>query len=257
MTALAVDGLVKAYPGTSRILDGVSFDLPEGSITALLGLNGCGKTTTIKAILGLTSLESGTISILGTRVTPSSSEYKRHIGAVLDDPLYFDWLSARDSIRLHARLRRLPERVAAERTAELLDFFSLADVQHEPIRTYSSGMKKKVSVATAVIHRPSILILDEPFEGIDPLAADDILVMLRLMATGGTAILITSHIFDTVQRLCSRFEILHGGKISLSCSAEEISARAMHLGEATGLSEVFFDLVSPGRQHRPPPSFLT
>ncbi len=256
MNALEIDRLVKSYPGGTRVLDGVSFVLPTGSITALLGLNGSGKTTTIKAILGLTSLESGSIRVLGTKVEPSSTDYKRHIGAVLDEPLYFDWLSARESLRLHARLRNLPERVAAERTAELLEFLSLADVQHEPIKTYSTGMKKKVSVATAVIHRPPILILDEPFEGVDPLAADDILQTLQLMASKGTAILITSHIFETVQRLCSRFEILHGGTISLSCSAEEMSARAAHLGESTGLSDVFFDLVSPGRQHRPP-RFLT
>lgn len=256
MNALEIDHLVKSYPGGVRVLDGVSFVLPEGSITALLGLNGSGKTTTIRAILGLTAIEDGTVSVLGKRVDPSTPEFKHHIGAVLDEPLYFDWLSAHDSIRLHARLRKLPERIAAERTGELLEFLSLTEAQYDPIRTYSTGMKKKVSLATAVIHRPRILILDEPFEGIDPIAADDILQTLQLMASNGTAILITSHIFETVQRLCGRFEILHGGKIMLSCPAEEITARAAHLGDTAGLSGVFFDLVSPGRQHRPP-RFLT
>ncbi len=253
MNALAIERLVKSYPGGSRVLDGVTFVLPRGSITALLGLNGSGKTTTIRAILGLTSIEGGTVSVMEEQVDPATPEFKHHIGAVLDEPLYFDWLSAHDSIRLHARLRGLPERVAAERTQELLEFLGLTEVQYEPIRTYSTGMKKKVSLATAVIHRPPILILDEPLEGIDPLAADDILQTLQLMAASGAAILITSHIFETVQRLCTRFEILHGGKIILSCPAAEISVRAAQLGKEAGLSGVFFDLVSPGRRHRPPP----
>lgn len=252
MNALEIAGLVKSYAGGPRVLDGVTLALPEGTITALLGLNGSGKTTTIRVMLGLTSSEAGAITVLGVSVDPFSPAHKQHIGAVLDEPLYFDWLSARESIRLHARMRNLPERVAAERTAELLEFLNLADVQHDPIRTFSTGMKKKVSVATAIIHRPPILILDEPFEGIDPLAADDILQTLQLMASRGTAILVTSHIFDTVQRLCTRVEILHNGRIVLSCPTSEIAALAQGGGEPGGLAEVFFALVSPGRKHRPP-----
>jgi len=256
MNALEISDLVKSYAGGPRVLDGVTLSLQEGTITALLGLNGSGKTTTLRATLGLTSLERGTIAVLGKRIDPFSPQHKQHIGAVLDEPLYFDWLSGRESIRLHARMRGLPERIAAERTAELLEFLNLADVQHEPIKTYSTGMKKKVSLATAIIHRPPILILDEPFEGIDPLAADDILQTLQLMASQGTGILVTSHIFETVERLCSRVEILHNGKIELSCPTSEIMARATGTGEAGGLAGVFFELVSPGRQHRPP-RFLT
>ena len=249
-------GFVKSYPGGLRVLDGVSLILPEGGITALLGLNGSGKTTTLRAMLGLTSLEAGTLKVLGRDVDPISSKHRGFFGVVLDEPLYFDWLSARESIRLHARMRKMQERIAAERTEELLEFMGLSEVRHEPIHTYSTGMKKKVSLATAIIHRPPILILDEPFEGIDPLAANDILTTLQLMASKGTAVLITSHILDTVQKLCNHIEILHGGKIVLSCPTAEIAARTVHLGDANGIAGAFFELVSTARQH-PPPKFLT
>ena len=256
MNALELHNLVKAYPGGPNVLDGVSLALPEGTITALLGLNGSGKTTTIRSLFGLTSLSAGTVIIMGKQVDPFAPDHKNLLGAVLDEPIYFDWLSARVSLRLHARMRKMPERVAAERTAELLEFLGLAEVQHEPIRLYSTGMKKKVSLATAIIHRPPILVLDEPFEGIDPLAAGDILQTLQVMASSGTAILVTSHIFDTVQRLCSRIEILHQGKIALSCKTSDLADGAALPGEANGLFTAFSELVSPGRKHLPP-RFLT
>jgi ABC-2 type transport system ATP-binding protein len=252
MNALEVRDLAKTYSGGPTVLNGVSLVLPSGTITALLGLNGSGKTTTIRSLLGLTSLSAGEVVVMGERVDPFASAHKNMFGAVLDEPTYFEWLTGRESLRLHARMRNVPERVAVERTVELLEYLGLTEARNEPIRTYSTGMKKKLSLATAIIHRPPILVLDEPFEGVDPLAAEDMLETLLLMASSGAAIMVTSHIFDTVERLCTRFEILHEGRIALSCTSADLAAKVSHNGASRSLVSTFFDVVSPGRKHIPP-----
>lgn len=259
MNALELRGIHKAYPGSAPILRGVDLAIPEGTITALLGLNGSGKTTTIRILLGLTPAGSGSVAVLGTVVDPIAPEHKAMIGAVLDEPLFFDRLSPRDYLFFVGRLRGLTKRTTVERIDELFALFDLEDARYEPIRTFSTGMKKKVSLAAAIIHRPSILVLDEPFEGIDPMAARDIRETLRMFASRGAAVLVTSHILDTVERVCTHLAVLHQGRIVLHADATTVGDMAAALAGAAGdgvVERVFLSLVSTGAP-KEPPAFLS
>lgn len=258
MNALEIVNLEKSYPGTGQVLRGVTLPVPEGSIMALLGLNGSGKTTTLRVVMGLAPFQHGSIALFGAGIDPRAAAHRNLLGAVLDEPLYFDWLSPRDFLVLNGRLRGLDRRTAAERTEEILVFFDLHSRRHEPIRTLSTGMKKKVSLAAAVLHRPRLLVLDEPFEGIDPLAARDIRETLQVMSSRGTTVLVTSHILDTVERLCTDIAVLHDGRIALQCGAEELRPRAASLERTGGgdLEAVFLELVSTSAR-KIPPEFLS
>ena len=258
MNSLELVGLHKAYPGSPPVLEGVDLSIAAGSILGLLGLNGSGKTTSLRILMGLTAKDRGEILLSGERINPTHAEHKKRFGAVLDEPLYFDWLSPRDYLVLSGRLRGMDRRTAAMRTDDLLGFFDLADVRHQPIRTFSTGMKKKVSLAGAIMHRPDVLVLDEPFEGIDPVAARDIRHTLQFMASRGAIVLVTSHILDAVERLCTDIAVLHEGRIVLRCPAGKLRDMALHRTETAGghLERVFFELVSPERR-KSPPSFLS
>lgn len=251
---LEIDGLVKAYDTGQRAVDGLSLRVPRGSIFGFIGLNGAGKTTTIRIITGLLSHDEGTVTLFGRALRPHDRETKRDIGVVLDEPLYFDWMSAPEYLRFAGIMEGLPEEAAEQRSAELLQFLDLAEKANDPIETYSTGMKKKVSLAAAVIHTPKLVILDEPLEGIDALAASAIKETLAMMASRGTTVFITSHVLDTVERFCTDIAIIHRGKVVLECRTDEIRKRARGtLPHETfdSLEELFVDTVSDKVKRRP------
>jgi ABC-2 type transport system ATP-binding protein len=259
VSMLDIDQITKAYPGRPKVLQGLSLRVEEGSVTGFIGLNGAGKTTTIRIIAGLLSPDSGTVSISGSPVKQTDTEYKRHLGFVLDEPLYFDWMEPGDYLRFVGLMYGLSAREAGERSDELLEFFDLAEKRGEIIRTFSTGMKKKISLAAAVIHKPRLLILDEPFEGIDALAANSIKEALVMMVNRGMTVMITSHVLATVEKLSTHIAVVHHGKVILQGKTAEVKRRARtHTqgdAEEQTLEELFIDLVSP-RVHKKPLSFF-
>jgi ABC-2 type transport system ATP-binding protein len=247
VNTLELEGLVKVYETGHRVLDGLSLSVPAGSIFGFIGLNGAGKTTTIRIIAGLISKTAGSVRLFGREIDPRESDHQKVIGYVLDDPLYFDWMSPREYLEFVGTMYGLESGEAVRRTIELLDFFDLADKRDEPIWTFSTGMKKKVSLAAAIVHRPSLIVLDEPLEGIDALASSAMKETLAMMAAEGTTIFITSHVLDTVERFCTDVAIIHAGKIVLRCKTGEIRqlARGTLKNESyQSLEELFVEIVS-------------
>lgn len=239
-------GVVKEYEDGVRALDGLTMHVPAGSIFGFIGLNGAGKTTSIRILAGLAEKSSGEVELFGRKLEEHNSSYKRDIGFVLDEPLYFDWMSVENYLRFVGRMYDLPTIDIEPRIRELLEFFDLAGKSDSPVETLSTGMKKKVSLAAAIIHKPRLIVLDEPLEGIDAVAASAVKETLTLMASRGTTILITSHVLDTVERLCSDIAVIHQGKILLECRTSEIRTRVKGLGNQTftSLEELFVELVS-------------
>jgi len=259
VNVLEIDGLVKSYNTGVRALDGLNFSVGQGSIFGFIGLNGAGKTTTIRIIAGLTRGDAGAVRLFGSDIGGSDDRYKRRIGFVLDEPLYFDWMSSERYLRFVGRMEGLTAAESGWRTDELLEFFDLSSKGEDPIATFSTGMKKKVSLAAAIIHNPELLILDEPLEGIDALAAATIKETLLLMVSRGTTVMITSHILETVERLCTEIGILHQGRMLLQCDSNELRRRAaLSAGEggASSLESLFIQLVS-GPSRKPGLAFLS
>jgi ABC-2 type transport system ATP-binding protein len=247
MNAIEITELVKTYESGLRAVDGLELTVPGKSIFGFLGLNGAGKTTTIRMIAGVSRPDRGTIRLFGEEVDRAHHAWKRQIGFVLDDPLYFEWMSPDEYLRFVGTMYGIESNVTAERTEELLEFFDLADKKEDPIGTFSTGMKKKISLAAAIIHNPRLIILDEPLDGIDALAASAIKETLRLMAESGTTIFITSHVLDIVEKLCTDIAIIHQGKAILSCRTDEIRSKLPGSldGRAPGsLEDLFVELVS-------------
>jgi ABC-2 type transport system ATP-binding protein len=254
---LELKDVTKVFGGGEIVaLDRVSLGVPEGSLFGFVGLNGAGKTTTIRIIAGMSTMNSGEMFFLGRPFRSHERAAKRLFGFVLDEPLYFDWMTAREYLRFAAVMYELSLREAVARTEDLLDFLDLSARADDPISTYSTGMRKKVSLASAIIHKPKVVVLDEPLEGIDALTSSAIKKALRHIAHSGSTILITSHNLDTLERLCDHVGIIHQGKVILECTMAELLERASSLpaaGAADSLEEIFLKLVgAPETVHLPP-----
>jgi ABC-2 type transport system ATP-binding protein len=244
---LEIRELSKTYETGHCGVNGLSLNVPSGSIFGFVGLNGAGKTTTIRIVAGLCNKDSGSVRIFSKEIEDHEASYKRRIGFVLDEPLYFDWMSASEYLHFVGTMYGLPEPDVGARAHELLEFFDLSSKEDEPIATFSTGMKKKISLAAAIIHKPELIILDEPLEGIDALAANAIKESLTLMASKGTTVFITSHVLDTVERFCTEVAIIHQGKTLVQCKTSDIRTLAKGtLTNATyqSLEELFVDLLS-------------
>ena len=255
VSILEIENITKSYPGRQQVLRGVSLRVDEGSLSGFIGLNGAGKTTTIRIIAGLLTADSGSVMVFGKKIQQSDSEYKRGLGFVLDEPLYFDWMEPGEYLRFVGLMYGLSPREAERRSSELLEFFDLAGKKGDLIRTFSTGMKKKISLAAAVIHKPRMLILDEPFEGIDVLAARTIKEALMMMVGRGMTIMITSHVLATIEKLCSHIAVIHQGRVILEGKTADVKRHARDraqrsTGEQT-LEELFIDLVSPRMGKKP------
>jgi len=244
---LEVKELTKTYESGHRAVDGLSLTVPNGSIFGFVGLNGAGKTTTIRIMAGLCDKDSGSVRLFGKEIEDHDISCKRRIGFVLDEPLYFDWMSASQYLHFVGVMYGLPESDVDARTDELLEFFDLGNKENDPIASFSTGMKKKVSLAAAIIHKPDLIILDEPLEGIDALAANAIKESLTLMASKGTTVFITSHVLDTVERFCTEVAIIHQGRTLVQCKTNDIRTLAkgtLANGTYQSLEELFVDLLS-------------
>lgn len=249
MNSLELHGLRKRYKRKIQALDGLDLEVPAGSIFGLLGPNGAGKSTAINIIAGVVRRNDGEVRVLGEPIGDFDYEYKRRTGFVLEKPVYIEKLTVKEYLEFAAAMFGLEESEGRQRAGELIRFFHLEDKQDKWIETYSSGMKKKVSLAAALIHHPELLILDEPLEGIDPVSAKLIKDNLRLMAEQGVTVLISSHGLDTIEKLCDRIAIIHKGKRVLQVRTEDLRSRIKN--EITGetfqsLEEIFLETVGSG-----------
>jgi len=205
---ISTQGLSRRF-GELVAVDGVNLRVAPGQFFGFLGPNGAGKSTTIKMLTGLLAPSSGKIEILGIDLNAHPVEVKRQIGVVPEGMALFGRLTGAEFLSFAGRMYGLDRTTAAKRAAELLDFMQLADQPKKLVTDYSHGMQKKLALAAAVIHGPKVLFLDEPFEGVDAIAAGTLKSMLQGMIARGATIFLTSHVLEIVERLCSHVAIIH------------------------------------------------
>jgi ABC-2 type transport system ATP-binding protein len=242
-----------------QAVNNISFEVERGEILAFIGPNGAGKSTTIKMLTGLLAPTSGRIQILGLDLVTNMVEVKRQIGVVPEGMSLFGRLTGSEYLNFVGRMYGLDRETAAKRAAELLAFMQLTDQPKALVTDYSHGMQKKLALAAAVIHGPKVLFLDEPFEGVDAIAAGTLKTMLQRMIARGATIFLTSHVLEIVERLCTHVGIIHRGRLVAQGSVEElragVEARAADLplaagaraGEKLTLEQIF--LLTVGGSH--------
>ena len=211
---LQARGLTKRYGGLLA-LDRVNFDLHPGEIVGYLGPNGSGKSTTVNLVVGLLEPTAGNLSLSGIHASDDPIAYKRRIGYVPEEPSLYTHLTAADYLMLVGRLRRLPGSSLQARVPELLRLLQLHDARYKPMTAFSKGMRQRVLVASALLHNPDLLVLDEPFSGLDVNAGLLLRTLLRMLASEGKMIFFSTHRFDMVEKLCSRVIVLSSGRIAL------------------------------------------
>jgi ABC-2 type transport system ATP-binding protein len=240
-------------------VDDVNLQVAPGQFFGFLGPNGAGKSTTIKMLTGLLAPSSGKIEILGLDLDQHPVEVKRQIGVVPEGMALFGRLTGAEFLSFAGRMYGLDRQTAAQRAAELLEFMQLANEPKKLVTDYSHGMQKKLAMAAAVIHGPKILFLDEPFEGVDAIAAGTLKSMLQRMIARGATIFLTSHVLEIVERLCSHVAIIHQGRLVAQGSLEElragVQAETHDAGEDTSraaekltLEEIFLRIVGGERR---------
>jgi ABC-2 type transport system ATP-binding protein len=221
--AIETQGLTRRFGDLFAVQD-VNLSVAPGQLFGFLGPNGAGKSTTIKMLTGLLSASSGRIRILGVDLAQNPVDVKRQIGVVPEGMALFGRLTGAEYLNFVGRMYGLDRETAGKRTAELLDFMQLADQPKTLVTDYSHGMQKKLAMASAVIHGPRVLFLDEPFEGVDAIASGTLKAMLQRMIARGATIFLTSHVLEIVERLCSHLAIIHRGRLVAQGSLEELRA---------------------------------
>jgi len=253
--AVVTKGLTRSFGDFVAVQD-VDLNVAPGQFFGFLGPNGAGKSTTIKMLTGLLAPTSGSIQILGLDAIANPVEVKRQIGVVPEGLALFGRLTAAEYLRFVGRMYGLDRVTSAARTEELLRFMDLDTEPNKLVTDFSHGMQKKLALAAAVIHGPRILFLDEPFEGVDAIAAGTLKAMLQRMIARGATIFLTSHVLEIVERLCTHIAIIDRGHLIAQGSLEDLRAgiQPVLIGASDGtepltLEQIFLQIV--GKQQSP------
>lgn len=238
--ALSVRGLWKRF-GQKVAVAGVSLDVPAGSFYGLVGPNGAGKTTMLSMATGLLRPDFGTAWVHGVDLWARPDEAKATLGVLPDGVRLFDRLTGRQLLTYAGMLRGMDKATVVERTADLLQAFDLTADADTFVVDYSAGMTKKIALGSAMIHNPRTLVLDEPFEAVDPVSAANIRDILKGYVAAGGTVIVSSHVMDLVQRMCDHVAVMAAGQVLAAGTVDEVR------GEQS-LEDRFVDLVG-GRQH--------
>ena len=233
--ALELVGLVKEFRGR-RVVHELSLAVPRGSLYGLVGPNGAGKTTTLSMATGLLRPDGGTARVLGHDVWADPAAAKAVMGVSPDGMRLFEQLSGRELLTYGGALRRMPVDVTAARASELLAVLDLTADAGTVVADYSAGMVKKISLAAALIHAPRLLVLDEPFEAVDPVSGQTIRTILRRYVANGGTVVMSSHVMELVEGLCDRVAVVAGGRV---LAEDTVSG----LTRGTSLHDRFLQLV--------------
>src|SRR5882724_5110923 len=249
--AVETTDLVRRFGGFTAV-DHINLQVQRGSFFGFLGPNGAGKSTTIKMLTGLLATSGGSIRVLGCDLEAEPLEVKRRIGVMPEDLNLFERLTGAEMLSFTGRMYGLQKSEIAERSPELLDLMELRNEPKKLIVEYSHGMKEKLSLACALIHRPDILFLDEPFEGVDAIASRTLKDLLSRLTARGLTVFLTSHVLEIVERLCSDIAIISQGKLLASGSLNELrkGIRLEDDGQQKGpvsLEEYFIHIVGGTR----------
>ena len=223
--ALQMRGLVKAFDRKVAV-DRLSLDIPVSSFYGIVGPNGAGKTTSLSMATGLLRPDAGQVLVHGVDVWTQPQRAKTLLGVLPDGLRTFDRLNGLELVTYSGLLRGLERDVVLPRATELVKVLGLWDAGTTLVADYSAGMRKKIHLACAMVHSPSILVLDEPFEAVDPISAQTIQAILRDYAAAGGTVVISSHVMATVQRLCDHVAIINAGRVVAAGTTEQVAAGA-------------------------------
>lgn len=236
--AVECRGLGKAYRAR-WVVEDLWLTVPRGSLFGVVGPNGAGKTTTLSMATGLLRPDAGEALVLGTDVWQHPLQVKARIGVAEDGMRLFDILSGAELLKYVGALRSMPADVVAQRTAELLGVLELTDAAHTPVADYSAGMTKKISLACALLHGPELVVLDEPFEAVDPVSGQVIRNILRQYVAGGGTVVMSSHVMELVEELCDHVAVIAQGTVLAAGPTSEVRA-------GRPLQERFLEMVGAG-----------
>jgi len=223
--AIRADRVTRDF-GAVRALDALSLEVPKGIVFGFLGPNGAGKTTAIRVLLGLIDPTAGRAEVLGLDTRRDSRAIRTRCGALLEHPGLYERLTANDNLDFYGRAWHIPRRVRQERIRELLTRFGLWDRRDDPVGRWSRGMKQKLAVARAVLHRPDLVFLDEPTSGLDPVATAGLREDLASLASQeGVTVFLTTHNLNEAERLCAQVGVIRNGKLLEVGSPESLRAR--------------------------------
>ena len=231
---LKIANLTKTY-GDKRAVDDLSLSISPGEICAFIGHNGAGKTTTIKSLCGIIEFDSGDIYIDGASIKAEPLLCKKSIAYIPDNPDLYEFLSGIKYLNFIADVFEVPAEARQERIREYAGLFELTGDLAQPISAYSHGMKQKLALISALIHSPRLMVLDEPFVGLDPKAARELKTQMRKICDGGGAIFFSTHILEVAEKLCDTVAIIKSGKLVAYGSMEKVK------GDSS-LESVFFEL---------------
>ena len=232
---LKIEHLTKSYSG-KKAVDDLSLEIKSGEIYGFIGHNGAGKTTTIKSACGILKFDSGDIFVDGVSVKSDPIACKQKIAYIPDNPDLYDFLPAIKYLNFIADIYGVTKEERTERIKEYADLFGLTDDLAQPISSYSHGMKQKLAIISALIHKPKLMLLDEPFVGLDPTASHQLKQIMRKMCDEGGAIFFSTHVLEVAEKLCDKIAIIKSGKLLVSGPTAEVRGD-------TSLEQVFLELV--------------
>ncbi len=238
--ALRLDSLYKSY-GDVKAVRGIDLTMKRGEILGLLGPNGSGKSTTMKMVLGILKPDAGETFIFGERLSTAPVELKKKLGYVPETPQLYEFLTAIEYIDFVAEMYGVPPAQRKERVSQFMEGLQLAGHENELISGYSQGMKQKVAIISALVHKPRILVLDEALNGLDPRSARLVKDLLRQLASEGVSVLFSTHVLEIAQALCDRVAIMYQGTILSEGTVSELRQKAGLPGST--LEEVFLKMT--------------
>ncbi len=233
-TVLQLKDLTKSYDGQKPAVDHVSLEVEEGEIFGFIGHNGAGKSTTIKSIVGILSSHNGEIYIDGKTLWEAKKECQKKMAYIPDNPDLYEYMTGISYINFIADIYEVPTDVRTERIEKIADAFEIKEALGDLISSYSHGMKQKVALISAFVHQPRLLVLDEPFVGLDPKASAVLKQEMRALCAQGSAIFFSTHVLEVAEKLCDKVAMIDHGHIVVSGSVEELTREA-------SLEEVFLE----------------
>jgi len=237
---LKVENIVGGYSQVPVLKD-VSFNVNDGELVGLIGLNGAGKSTTINHIIGLLSPFKGRISINGVSITDDSEKYKSQIAYIPETPILYDELTLKEHLELTITAYGLDKEKAWEKANHLLEIFRLDNKLEWFPANFSKGMKQKVMITCAFMTEAKLFIIDEPFYGLDPIAVHDLLMEIENVKNNGAAVLMSTHVLDTAEKYCDKFVLLANGQVKANGTLDEL--RALNDGKDQTLDDIYLSLA--------------
>lgn len=232
---LRIENLTKSY-GTKNAVDNLSLQINPGEIYAFIGHNGAGKTTTIKSCCGILDFENGTIYVNGMSIKERPIECKKLMAYIPDNPDLYEFMSGIKYLNFVADIYGIPKKEREDKIQKYADIFELTNDLAQPVSAYSHGMKQKLAIISALIHDPKLIIMDEPFVGLDPKASHSLKQIMRDICDNGGAIFFSTHVLEVAEKLCDKVAIIKDGKLLVSGSMDEVKGNQ-------SLESVFLELA--------------